>query len=34
MTVQKSAAVQSLAELLHPGFTLGVAAAAFQIEGP
>jgi beta-glucosidase len=33
MTVQNSAALQSLAERLDPGFTLGVAAAAFQIEG-
>jgi beta-glucosidase len=33
MTVQNSAALQSLAERLDPEFTLGVAAAAFQIEG-
>lgn len=33
MTVQNSAALQSLAERLDPDFILGVAAAAFQIEG-
>ncbi|KQR82969.1 glycoside hydrolase [Arthrobacter sp. Leaf337] len=33
MTVQNSAALQSLAERLDPDFVLGVAAAAFQIEG-
>jgi beta-glucosidase len=33
MTVQNSAALQSLAERLDPEFILGVAAAAFQIEG-
>ncbi|MEV7131361.1 GH1 family beta-glucosidase [Arthrobacter sp. NPDC093128] len=33
MTVQNSAALQSLAGRMDPDFTLGVAAAAFQIEG-
>jgi beta-glucosidase len=33
MTVQDSVAVQALAARLSPGFTLGVASAAFQIEG-
>ena len=33
MTAQISAALQSLAERLDPAFILGVAAAAFQIEG-
>jgi beta-glucosidase len=33
MTVQDSVAVQALAARLRPGFTLGVASAAFQIEG-
>lgn len=33
MTVQDSTAVQALAAKLRPGFMLGVASAAFQIEG-
>lgn len=33
MTVQDPVAVQALAARLSPGFTLGVASAAFQIEG-
>lgn len=33
MTVENAASVRELAELLPPSFTLGVAAAAFQIEG-
>ncbi|UVJ38564.1 GH1 family beta-glucosidase [Arthrobacter sp. CJ23] len=33
MTVQNAGAAEDLANRLHPGFTLGVAAAAFQIEG-
>ena len=33
MTVQDSVAVQALAARLSPDFTLGVASAAFQIEG-
>ncbi|XAS66451.1 GH1 family beta-glucosidase [Micrococcaceae bacterium Sec5.7] len=33
MTVENAVSVQELAGRLNPGFTLGVAAAAFQIEG-
>jgi beta-glucosidase len=33
MSVQDSGSVEDLAARLRPGFTLGVAAAAFQIEG-
>lgn len=33
MTVQDAAMVEDLASRIRPAFTLGVAAAAFQIEG-